>query len=330
MRTVIKIIFLFLVTIKAVHAQILPNLGGQRVGTSAAQFLKIGVGSRSAALGQAYVALANDAEALYWNPAGISQFDKNEVIFANTQWFVDTQLEFAGIVYHLSQANSIGFSVTYLHTEEMKETTVLQPFGTGRYFNYSDALLSLTFARNMTERFSFGLSVKYMNETLAELTMQSFLFDLGTYYKTGWKSVRFGVAVSNFGRDMAPSGSFRYENLENEIVEVNSFQEFSPPTVFRIGVASELFENDQHKFISAVQLNHPNDNDENVNLGLEYWWKDVFSLRGGYVSGREEENFSLGFGVHLPLSVVDFRFDYAFSNFGRLGYVNRFTAHLQF
>lgn len=330
MRTVIKIIFLFLVTIKAVHAQILPNLGGQRVGTSAAQFLKIGVGSRSAALGQAYVALANDAEALYWNPAGISQFDKNEVIFANTRWFVDTQLEFAGIVYHLSQANSIGFSVTYLHTEEMKETTVLQPFGTGRYFNYSDALLSLTFARNMTERFSFGLSVKYMNETLAELTMQSFLFDLGTYYKTGWKSVRFGVAVSNFGRDMAPSGSFRYENLENEIVEVNSFQEFSPPTVFRIGVASELFENDQHKFISAVQLNHPNDNDENVNLGLEYWWKDVFSLRGGYVSGREEENFSLGFGVHLPLSVVDFRFDYAFSNFGRLGYVNRFTAHLQF
>ncbi len=330
MRTVIKIIFLFLVTIKAVHAQILPNLGGQRVGTSAAQFLKIGVGSRSAALGQAYVALANDAEALYWNPAGISQFDKNEVIFANTRWFVDTQLEFAGIVYHLSQANSIGFSVTYLHTEEMKETTVLQPFGTGRYFNYSDALLSLTFARNMTERFSFGLSVKYMNETLAELTMQSFLFDLGTYYKTGWKSVRFGVAVSNFGRDMAPSGSFRYENLENEIVEVNSFQEFSPPTVFRIGVASELFENDQHKFTSAVQLNHPNDNDENVNLGLEYWWKDVFSLRGGYVSGREEENFSLGFGVHLPLSVVDFRFDYAFSNFGRLGYVNRFTAHLQF
>lgn len=327
---IVSIILMVLLTTFSLFAQLIPNLGGQRTGTSAAQFLKIGIGPRAVAMGQAYVAVANDAEALYWNPAGISQFDKNEVFFTSTQWLVDVKLEYAGLVYHLNPANTLGFAITYLHTDDMKETTELQPLGTGRYFGYSDALFSLSYARNMTEKFSFGLSVKYMQETLDVLSMRAVLFDLGTYYRTGWKSTRFAVAVTNFGQNMSPTGSFTYKNLDNEKVTVNSFQEFSPPIMFRIGVATELFENDQHTLTSSIQLNHPNDNSENMNLGLEYWWKKMFALRGGYITGRAEENYSLGFGLHLPVSFTDFRLDYAYSNFGRLGYVNRFAAHIQF
>ncbi len=326
----VGVILTVLLTGMTAFAQLIPNLGGQRVGTSAAQFLKIGVGPRAAAMGQAYVAVANDAEALYWNPAGITQFDKNDVFFSSTRWLVDLDMEYGGVVYHLDPSNSIGFGVTYLHTADMKETTELQPFGTGRYFSYSDALLSLTYGRNMTEKFSFGVSVKYMQETLAELDMRAVLFDVGTYYKTGWKSTRFGVTVTNFGRDMSPSGSFDYKNLNNETVTVNSFQKFSPPIMFRIGVATELYQNATHKVTSAIQLNHPNDNNENLNLGLEYWWQNIFALRGGYVTGREEEDFSVGFGFNVPIPLADFRFDYSYSNFGRLGDVNRFSAHFQF
>lgn len=326
----IGFIFFLLILPFQIFAQLFPDLGGQRTGISSAQFLKIGIGSRALGMGASYVAVANDAEALYWNPAGISQFSKPALFFSHTEWLVDVKLEYAGAVYHLNSVNSIGAAITFLHTDEMKETTVFQPFGTGRYFNFSDFLVALSYARNMTEKFSFGLSVKFMQENLAELTMRSVLFDLGTYYKTGWKSIRFAVAVSNFGADMKPSGTIEDTNLNNENVEISSFQSFSPPTVFRIGLAWEILDNEQHKVTNSVQLNHPNDNRENINLGLEYWWNDLFALRGGYVTARTEEDFSVGFGIHAPITMADFRLDYAFSNFGRLGNVNRFSLQLLF
>ena len=312
------------------YAQLFPDLGGQRVGTSAAQFLKIGVGPRAEAMGQAYIAMANDAEALYYNPAGISQSEKNEIFFSNVQWVVDIQLEYLGLVYHLNDINSIGVALTYLHTEEMEETTELFPYGTGNYFRYADALIGLTYSRNMTDKFSFGISVKYLHETLAELTMSSLLFDLGTYYKTGWKSVRFAAAVTNFGRDIAPSGSFTYKNLDNEQVVKNDFQKFPPPILFRIGIAAEIYKSEYNMISGSVQLNHPNDNVENVNFGLEYWWQEIFALRGGYVSARTEEDFSAGFGLRVPMKGVGIGVDYSFSNFGRLGYVNRFALNIVF
>ncbi|NOX37087.1 MAG: PorV/PorQ family protein [Calditrichaeota bacterium] len=311
-------------------AQLIPNLGGQRVGTSAAQFLKIGVGARAIGMGEAFVSIANDAEALYWNPAGISQFSKNALLASHVQWLVDIKLEYAGAVYHLDPANSFGIAITYLHTDEMMETTELMPLGTGRTFSFGDFMVALTYARNMTDKFSFGITAKVMQENIAELTMRAFLFDLGTYYKTGWRSIRFAVAVTNFGSDIAPTGTVEYINLQNEKVTVTNFQSFSPPTMFRIGIAMELVETENYKLTSSVQLDHPNDNKENINFGLEYWWNDMFALRAGYKTARVEENFSAGFGVRLPLGSTDFRLDYAFTNFGRLGYVNRFAMQFYF
>ena len=246
MRIYSKIIIILLLFSLSAWAQLFPNLGGQRVGTSSAQFLKIGVGPRAVAMGEAYIAVANDAEALYYNPAGIAQFKNNEVFFSNTRWLVDIQLEYAGAVYHLDKTNTFGIAFTFLHTDDMEETTELYPTGTGNYFSYSDALVSLTYARNMTDQFSFGISTKYMQENIAELTMRTVLFDLGTYYKTGWKSTRFAVAVTNFGSDIAPSGSFDYKNLDNEIVSVNDFQKFAPPILFRIGIATELYQTEKN------------------------------------------------------------------------------------
>jgi hypothetical protein len=329
MRFLLKICFLLLFPV-LLSAQLFPDLGGQRVGTSAAQFLKIGIGARSIGMGESYVAVANDAEALYWNPAGIVLFDKQTLFFSHNQWLVDTQLEYAGGIYHLDGANSIGAAITYLHTEDMAETTELQPFGTGRTFSFGDFLIGLTYARKMTSQFSFGLTAKFMQETIADLTMRAVLFDLGTYYMTGWRSTRFAVAVTNFGQDMAPSGDFSYQNLQNEEVKVNSFQSFAPPIIFRIGIAGEILQSENHRITSSVQLNHPNDNAENINLGLEYSWQDMFAVRGGIKTAQVEESFSAGFGLHFPISMADFRLDYAFTNFGRLGYVNRFALQLQF
>ncbi len=329
MKAVWNLVFSILIA-NAAYSQLIPNLGGQRVGTSAAQFLKIGIGPRAVGMGQAYVAIANDAEALYYNPAGISQFSQNQVFVSSTRWVVDIQLEFLGLVYHLDDVNSLGLAVTYLHTQDMEETTELFPSGTGNYFSYSDALFSLTYSRKMTDKFSFGLSVKYLHETLAELNMSALLFDLGTYYRTGWESIRFAVAVSNFGRDISPSGSFQYKNLDNQVITKDSFQKFPPPILFRIGIAADFIKSEDHMLSGSIQLNHPNDNVENFNIGMEYWWRDIFALRGGLATARAEEDFSAGFGVRLPVSKMNVGVDYAFTNFGRLGYVNRFSFNIMF
>ncbi len=324
------IAFICIIFPQLIVAQLLPDLGGQRRGTTAAQFLKIGLGARAIGMGEAFTAVANDAEALYWNPAGISRFNKHAIVFSHNQWLVDTQLEFAGAVYHLDAANSFGVAVTYLHTEDMIETTELQPFGTGRTFGFSDFLLSISYARNMTNQFSFGVSTKFMQETIAELDMRALLFDLGIRYETGWKSVRFAAMVSNFGGDMQPTGSYEMQTLDNQRIEVDDFQSFPPPTLFRVGVATELIENENHRVTTSVQLNHPNDNAENINLGLEYWWQNRFAIRGGYKTAQAEESYSAGFGLNFPITLADFRLDYAFTQFGRLGSVNRFAIQLLF
>ncbi len=308
------------------HAQLFPSLGGQRAGTAALQFLKIGVGARSAAMGEAFTAVANDGTALFWNPAGLMESDKNEALFSHLEWLVDVQHEFFGYVHHVGKLQAIGISFTSLHTAEMQETTEYQPFGTGRYFSFGDISVGLTYARKMTDKFNFGLTIKYVEETVAELKMRGALLDIGTYYHTGFGSSRFGVSVTNFGGQLRPKGSF----TRRDGTVVSSFQSFTPPTIFRVGLATEVINNEQNRVTMAVQLNHPNDNAENLDLGGEYWWRQAVALRAGYKLNVDEQSFTLGSGLNLRYADFGLRLDYAFADFGRLGNVNQFSVAFEF
>jgi long-subunit fatty acid transport protein len=307
-----------------IKPQLFPVLGGQRAGISTAQFLKIGVGGRASAMGDAFVAIANDVSALYWNPAGLSQFTENEIMFSHNQWVVDVNHDFIGGVYHLDDANTFGVALTSLSMDEMKVTTEYAPFGTGEYFGFSDFAFAISYSRKMTEQFSFGGTVRYIEETLDVLKMRGLMIDLGTYYWTGLGSTRFAVAVTNFGNDLAPDG---------EVVLIGNrtnseWQSFSPPTMFRIGFALEPYEDDEHKFTTSIQLNHPNDNSENVSWGVEYVWNKIFFARGGYKFNVEEQNYTFGAGVNVPISFANVSVDYAFANFSLLGSAHRFSITL--
>jgi len=323
MRYFITILILIW-NINNVNAQLFPVLGDQRAGISTAQFLKIGVGGRAAALGEAFVAISDDASALYWNPAGLAQFKKNQVIFSHNIWVVDINHDFLGVVYHLDNDNTLGASLTAVTMDDMPVTTEFAPFGTGEYFGFSDIALSLSYARKMTDQFSFGGTVKYIEETLDKLKMRGVMLDLGTYYRTGLGSTRFAVTVSNFGAELAPDGDVvLIGNRTN-----SEWQSFAPPTIFRIGFALEPFENEEHRLTTSIQLNHPNDNSENVVVGAEYAWQKMLFLRAGYKFNVDEQNYSFGVGFHTPISIAEFTLDYAFTNFQRLGSAHRFSIIL--
>lgn len=312
-----------------IAAQLFPVLGGQRVGISTAQFLKIGVGGRAAAMGESFVAVANDVTALYWNPAGLTQFNDNQIMFSHNKWVVDINHEFIGGVYHLSENDAIGASITALSTENMPVTTEYAPLGNGEYFSFGDIAVSLSYSRRMTDKFSFGGTVKYMEETLDKLKMRGVMIDLGTYYWTGLGTSRFAVVVTNFGSDLAPDGEVVLVGKRKK----SDWQSFSPPTVFRIGFAFEPYQSETQRVTSSIQLNHPNDNSESFSIGSEYGymlpeWDFELVLRGGYKFNVEEQNYSFGAGVKVPLPYATLTFDYAFSNFTRLGSVHRLSLIL--
>jgi hypothetical protein len=324
-KKTIYILFLFIViAFSDSDAQLFPVLGGQRAGISTAQFLKIGVGGRASALGESFVAISDDASALYWNPAGLAQFKTDEVIFSHNIWLVDINHDFLGAVYHLDSDNTFGISLTSLSMEKMPVTTEFAPFGNGEYFGFSDIALSVSYARKMTEQFSFGGTVKYIEETLDKLKMRGVMLDIGTYYRTGLGSTRFAVTVSNFGAELAPDGEIVLIGKRKN----SEWQSFAPPTIFRIGFAFEPYQDEDHSVTTSIQLNHPNDNSENVSLGVEYSWERMLFLRGGYKINVDEQNYSFGAGVNVPIIIAQFTLDYAFANFERLGSAHRFSIIL--
>ncbi|MCH8872106.1 glycosyltransferase family 2 protein [candidate division KSB1 bacterium] len=226
----------------------------------------------------------------------------------------------------LGKNHALGVSVIALTMDDMPVTTEFAPFGTGQFFGFSDLAIGLTYSQKMTDKFSFGVTVRYMEETLDKLKMRGVMIDLGTYYWTGLGSTRFAVTVSHFGAEMAPDGKI---NLVGNR-EKSDWQSFSPPTMFRIGFAFEPYENKEHKVTTSIQLNHPNDNSENFALAVEYVWKSLLSLRGGYKFNVDEQNISFGAGVDVPISIAKFTFDYSFVNFERLGSVHRLSIILGF
>ena len=318
------------------HAQLMPNLGGQRSGISAFQFLKLGVGPRAVGMGGAFVAVANDASSLYWNPAGLVQFPENLVLAAHTEYLVDIKHDYLGVAYHLSDQDAIGASFSALHMDDMEITTETQPFGTGRYFTFGDVAMGLTYAKKMTDQFSFGATVRYVEETLDVLKMRAVMVDLGTYYWLGIGSMRFAVVISNFGSDVRPKGTL----TTFDGTSVGTFQSFSLPTVFMLGFAIDPVTTDEHVLTTSIQLNHPNDNSEHLRIGAEYRWRDTFFLRGGVkrtigqpllgADQTSEETFALSAGVKVPVTLSVVSADYAFASYGRLGAVHRLSVGFTF
>ena len=305
-------------------SQIFSILGGERVGTSSATFLKIGVGARAEGMGGAFTAVADDPSTLYWNPAGAVQLSGNALMVNHNEWPADIKHEYIGLVYKMSRNSALGISAISLHMDDMEETTEYFPAGSGNYFTFGDVALALTWSMKMTVSFSYGVTGRYIREDLAGLTMDGYMVDLGTYYKTGFRDMTFTVVLANFGPNLRPGGSYM-KLLENGDEVKSQYQSFPPPTIFRLGSAVSIYRSRMTSALISLQLNHPVDNAENITLGCEVKALKYLFFRGGYKINYDEEKTSLGWGLEIPLSNYTLKLDYSYSDFGLLGEAHRFT-----
>ena len=307
---------------------ILPSFGKSRSGTSGFQFVKISVDPRAAAMGNSVVADATDGSSLYWNPALAIQSGKSEVLIGHSAYFMDISKEYLSYVQNLNTI-AIGVSLQYLNSGGIKETTEFQPLGTGLTFRTIHYSLGLTVSQKLTELFSYGVTVHFLDERIEEVQTRTGSVDLGFFYRVGDTGLRFAIGLNNFGPDARPSGDVQRTTLDGNQT-VTDFKRVSLPTTFIIGAAYDAYKSENSSLMISGQLTNPSDNAERVSVGAEYGFMHQFYLRGGYQFGVDEVRYpSGGVGVIFPVGSHSFGVDYSFSPYERLGNIHRLAIKIR-
>ncbi len=315
-----------------------------KTGTTAAKFLTIGVGSRANGMGDAFTALANDGTAMYWNPAGIANLERMEIVSNYCQWIADINIMYFGLVLPFNQYGTFGINATHLSAGEMEVTTEANPEGTGEFFNSGSYAIGLTYAKTLTDRFLIGGNLKYINEYILNSSAGSVAIDIGTLFKSPFWGIRFGASISNFGGKMQITGEDLTvtkdidETISGNNESVNAYlatDKFDLPLMLRVGLSGDIGKSKMIRTTWAVDAIHPNDNSEYINLGLEMGLlNDLIILRAGakalYMKYRDE-NLSLGGGLNIPLAnSIKFHVDYAYQSYHNLGQVHKYTLRIIF
>jgi hypothetical protein len=347
--SVLNLVLLFLIS---------NSFAASKVGTTAAQFLKIGVGSRAVGMGGAFVAVADDITSLYWNPGGLGRLNRNEAILLHTEWLAGISFDYAGVAVNMGRFGTVGISITSVSMGEMKVRSELKPEGTGEYFSASDIAGSIAYGRALTDRFSIGANVKYIRQNIWHMSANGFAVDIGTIFTTQFNGMKIGMSISNFGTTMKMAGSDAREYIDinpgaegsnDQLPAYRQMESWSLPITFRVGVAMDAFKTRRNRLTVALDALHPNDNSEYVNFGCEYafydWafirlgWQALFledDERGGlFGNGGSEGNDIIPSNVGLGLSyaitsTLKIKVDYAFADFGRLQNTQRFSIGIEF
>ncbi|MBU1487689.1 PorV/PorQ family protein [bacterium] len=264
----------------------------EKVGTSAASFLKIGIGARASGMGGASCALADDPTAIYWNPAGLAGIWSRQLTYGHNIWFKETTTGFLGFVHPFTDF-SLGLGIDYLRMGEAEKTTELKPGGTGEKFRVEDdTAIFFSLSKKMKENLSLGMSIKHLSQKVADENANAYGADIGLLYRLPQLSL--GLTIQNLGTEMKFAD-----------------EKFPLPLNIKTGLAYKGIKNT----ILALDLNLPRDNKASYHLGGECRIGNVLALRAGYNSKIEEEGLSAGFGVKFKT----IRLDMAYVHYGDLG-----------
>ncbi len=326
-----------------------------RAGTTTANFLEIGYGSRGIAMGDAYVSLATDISAIYWNPAGLGHMENNEFQGMYQPWLADINTSYLGFGYHVPGIGTFGVGLIYVGYGEEEVTSMLMQEGTGEKFDGLDYSFSLSYGRKIAQFFSFGATAKYITSRIWHESASAFAIDLGAIVSTSFLSwtgdadggLSIGMSISNYGTRMQYNGMDLKRPIDEQPDEAGNFayvparfetQEWELPLIFRIGVSAHPIYTARHRVTLAVDALHPNNNSEHINIGGEYAFTlpgfGALFLRGGY-KGIQMVNSEFGetFGFGLLFYYMNnnaLKIDYAYRNIGVLGNWHAYTLSLAF
>lgn len=303
--------------------------GQTKTGTTAAPFLNMSYGPRAISMGGAFVATADDATSMFWNPAGMSRQGSSAALFSKTNWIADIDYNWAGAMINLGDMGTVGLNIIYLDYGDMEITTLSEQDGTGQNFSANDMALSLSYAKNLTDRFSIGGSIKYIEQSIWNSSASSIAVDLGVLFLSDIYGLRIGASISNFGGSMQMEGK---DLLVQHDIDPNIFgnneqilanlktDEYPLPLIFRVGVAMDVVDTEMYKLTLGADALHPNDNDESVNVGGEFVFDNLVAVRAGYTNiflDNSEAGLTLGFGLMYDFAPnLGLMLDYAYQDVG--------------
>jgi len=316
----------------------------KKVGTSAATFLRIPVGSRGTAMGSAFASVASDVTAMFWNPGGLAKVSNYSLLVDHSPWLPGLDFNYFGLALPFGRWGIVGMNITSLTTEQMEITTPQDPMGTGETFTASSMAVGLCYARYLTDRFSIGANVKYIHESIYHCSASGFAFDIGTLYITPFDDIRLGVSVSNVGTKMQMTGEDLNVNVDiapqqegnnQSVVGRLKTEKFDLPIIMRVGLSWDAWQTKGSCFTIAADAINPNDNALSVNIGVEYALiNQMLILRGGYNElflAFREKGLALGAGLNFILkNDLGITMDYAYQDFIHLGGVNRISLAIYF
>lgn len=344
MRLLFTIVYAAWLTLAAALGQT-TGKNVSKTGTSAATFLEISVGAPATGMGGAFVSLANDATALYWNPAGVAAAQTSELVAMHTNWIAETRFDYGAFALPLSDFGTLGLSFTSLSMDDMKVRTIEKPEGTGEFFSAGDIAVAVSYARQLTDRFSIGFSAKYIQQTIWHESASAFAVDVGTMFKTDLLGgMTIGAALTNFGTPMKLAGRDTRQFVRvdptkqgsNDQIPTNTeLDAWDLPLQFQFGLSATPLKGESYQWTVAVDALHPTDDYESLNVGTEFAYDNILFVRGGFHSlflDSAEGGLSLGIGLASGslLTNTTLKFDYAFRDMGRLQNIHVFSIGVRF
>jgi hypothetical protein len=306
----------------------------EKIAQSGFQFLSVVSDARGAAMGDAMTSLQCGSSALFFNPAGMADLQGSFDISGSTnKWIADITHTTFGIAFKPfnGEYGVFGITAQYVNYGDFYGTVVdaasPQGYDDTGIFHLSAYAVGIGYAKQLTDKFSVGGQIKYVHQDLGSSTiavittsdttkqtvsnvLSPLAFDFGTQFKTGIKSLVFGMSVRNF----SPQVKYASEG-------------FQAPLVFTLGISMNVMDLVQNlpfdqSLLLCVDASHYTDHPEQVKVGMDYKILNLVSLRGGYISSNDVGGFSFGLGV----SQYGVTIDYAYSPYGVFNNVQRFTA----
>lgn len=285
-------------------------------GTSAAVFLKQNLNPRAAAIGEAFAAVADDAYAIYQNPAGLAYMQQDQVSTYVSKGLTDDLL--GQVNYALTYSRELTFGIGLL-TYNAGNFEFVDEYGASTKLNAeADYLAALSGAYLLNDQFTVGATVMGLySRLLEEATAMTVAANLGVDFKPSFTSpLRIGLALRNLGLPVGYGG-------EKDPLPMNA----------QLGASYKILMSPDalpaHDLTVAADVNLGLDTPLYANVGAEYWFKKMAAARVGYKFNRDVEGLCAGVGFKYPaFANLPLQLDYALNLAGEFGVTHKLSLSL--